>query len=175
MCCDVTHDRNGETLERHDTSWQIPEDWQAHLDYRKLCSVQALPTSYIESLHIDYIGPLPVDDKGNSHILVRCILEAPSRLPGAFLSTLVDSEQPMSFTLIRVITVIAVISFLRHSVLERGERSCFLTRIKSSAQSLLSHSPPPPPHPWSHHRSHHRVNIIASVRIFHRLGEPRMQ
>ena len=24
-----------------------------------------------ESLHIDHIGPLPVDDKGNSHILVR--------------------------------------------------------------------------------------------------------
>ncbi len=29
-------------------------------------------TSYnpFESLHIDHIGPLPVDDKGNSHILV---------------------------------------------------------------------------------------------------------
>jgi hypothetical protein len=42
------HDRYGETLERHDTSRQIPEYWQAHLDNRKLCSVQALPTSYIE-------------------------------------------------------------------------------------------------------------------------------
>ena len=24
-------------LVQHDTSRQIPEDWQAHLDYRKLC------------------------------------------------------------------------------------------------------------------------------------------
>ena len=61
-----------------------------------------------ESLHIDHIGPLPVDDKGNSHILVMIdafsrwvelyptkTIRAPARLPGAFSSTLVDSEHPM--------------------------------------------------------------------------------
>jgi hypothetical protein len=68
-----------------------------------------------ESLHIDHIGPLPVDDKGNSHILV--MIDAFSRwvelfptkttsaseaLTDAFFSTSVDSEHPMSFTLIRV-------------------------------------------------------------------------
>ena len=64
-----------------------------------------------ESLHIDHIGPLPVDDKGNSHILVmidafsRWVGLFPTkttRLLGAFSNTLVDLEYPMSFTLIRV-------------------------------------------------------------------------
>jgi len=32
------HDRNGETLARHDTSRQIPEDLQAYLGNRELCS-----------------------------------------------------------------------------------------------------------------------------------------
>ena len=66
-----------------------------------------------ESLHLDHIGLLPVDDKGNSHILVmidafsRWVelfplrLRVPPRLPGAFSNTLVDLEHPMSFTLIR--------------------------------------------------------------------------
>ena len=29
-------------------SQQIPEDWQAHLEDRELCSIQALPTSYLK-------------------------------------------------------------------------------------------------------------------------------
>jgi hypothetical protein len=59
-----------------------------------------------ESLQIDHIGPLTVDDKGNSHILV--MIDAFSRwvelfpTKTAFSSTLVDSEHPMSFTLTRV-------------------------------------------------------------------------
>ena len=36
-----------------------------------------------ESLHIDHIGPLPVDDKGNSHILV--MIDAFSEAAGCIL------------------------------------------------------------------------------------------
>jgi hypothetical protein len=65
-----------------------------------------------ESLHIDHIGPLPVDDKGNSPILVmidafsRWIELFPTKTTGAcrvhFFNTLIDSEHPMLFTLIKV-------------------------------------------------------------------------
>ena len=73
-------------------------------------------------------------------------LRAPPRLPGAYSSTLVDSEHPMSFTLIsgsslpqrtllRVITFIAGRTFLRHSVLERRERSRRACQSRSHAAS----------------------------------------
>jgi len=65
-----------------------------------------------ESLHIDHIGPLPVDDMGNSPILVmidafsRWIELFPTKTTGAcrvhFFNTLIDSEHPMLFTLIKV-------------------------------------------------------------------------
>ncbi len=65
--------------------------------------------------------------------------QAPPRLPGAFFSTLVDLEHPMSSlpqrALLRVITVIAGRTFRRHSVLERGERSRRACQSRSHAAS----------------------------------------
>ena len=48
---------------------------QVHLTIIHLCissyaSFTSASYNLFESLHIDHVGPLPVDDKGNTHILV---------------------------------------------------------------------------------------------------------
>ena len=57
-----------------------------------------------ESIHIDHIGPLLSDDKGNTHILVMMhSLGGSNSSPRASSSTSVDSEHPTSYTLTRVL------------------------------------------------------------------------
>ena len=74
-----------------------------------------------ESLHIDHIGPLPVDDKGNkttgaAEAALRSIRNTRRHTHWS------ETSLPQR-TLLRVLTVVVGQTFLRHSVLERGERS----------------------------------------------------
>ena len=97
-----------------------------------------------ESLHIDHIGPLPVDDKGNSHILVmidafsRWVELIPTKTTGASEAAgcifqhfgrfgtpdAIHTDQGPAFRN-ELFSELSRLSQVKHSysILERGERS----------------------------------------------------
>ena len=131
-----------------------------------------------ESLHIDHIGPLPADDKGNTHILVnidafsRWVEWFPTKTTGASETVgcifqhygrfgthdVIRSGLPQR-TLRRVIMVVQGRKFLRHSVLEGGERSSqrviWRTRARQVVLRTVTHGTTYHEHWWEDvHQGH---------------------